>query len=1155
MYKVISGVFLALCSLTVKAQGETNNWYFGDNSGMHFNALTPQATFGQLQANQGSASMSDTAGNLLFYTDGHMVYNKQHQIMVNGLPISDGVESSQPAVIIPKPGVPDHYYIFSNTFGFTLNLEPITIFSYSEVDMTLDSGNGAVISHHNLISNNTNCRLSAVKNRAGNGYWVGIVDLASAKFKIYSVTTSGISTVPVESNTISPSTVSMGGFQGCMKFSPDGTKLLLADYYSGTSLYDFDNLTGVVSNPRVVNNLFSSYGVEFSPSSNIAYASTLYDYKGLYQYDLTAADIPASQKTITIGNSLYEANPMGQLQLASNGKIYFANFHSFAIGEVNDPDLLGAECNYDPYAVPMFASRPKFGLPNFVQSYFNNLITAQKYCSGSTTRFTLANPQDVVSVVWDFGDGSPTQSGLTVVHNYPAIGDYVATATITLNSGIITKQKLIKIVSQPVIANSIPDQKICGQNSMYYDLSQHNATLLGMQSPADFGVQYFATANDAIDNINQLGHSNYLLDFGTRPIYAKVYAKGNPTCFALTQFNLSLNREATAAQPSDYVVCESGPYDGRDVFNLQSKNIEILNSQDPAVFAVSYHPTSNDAINNTNPLPNSYTNTNPTETIHVRVTNVNESSCFATTTLVLKVIQSPTVVTVGDYKICDDVSNNGTETFDLTTKTAEVLNGQSSVNFQVSYHLNQTDAQNGVNPIAAPIVNTSQNQEIYFRISVAGNVGCTGVGSFHLVVNKLPVANAVVDTYLCDYGNDGVELFDLQANNLNVLGNQNVAEFGVTYHLTQSDANANSNALPQHYQNVSNPQTVYARIENRVSASCFATTAFKIGLNKMPVANSVSDMVACADGANAIFSLDSQDTVLLGSQIAGDFNISYHLSQADANTGVNALSSNYTNSSNPQTVFVRMENKLAKTCFVTSSFQIVVRQKPVLNMTDVYSICEGSSIMVTAPSGYDSYLWSNGEAGNSTVITNAGNYSLTVAKNYGDIVCDQTQNFVVHNSNVAVINEIKISDWSSNENAIEIMVSGDGDYEYSIDGMVYQQSNIFSNLPNGIYTVYVKDKRGCGIAIEEVQLLMYPRFFTPNGDGYNDTWNISPTDKEPNLSFSIFDRFGKLLKVIKNNDGGWDGTFNGELLPATDYWFVVKRQDGNEYKGHFALKR
>jgi hypothetical protein len=125
MYKVISGVFLALCSLTVKAQGETNNWYFGDNSGMHFNALTPQATFGQLQANQGSASMSDTAGNLLFYTDGHMVYNKQHQIMVNGLPISDGVESSQPAVIIPKPGVPDHYYIFSNTFGFNLNLEPL----------------------------------------------------------------------------------------------------------------------------------------------------------------------------------------------------------------------------------------------------------------------------------------------------------------------------------------------------------------------------------------------------------------------------------------------------------------------------------------------------------------------------------------------------------------------------------------------------------------------------------------------------------------------------------------------------------------------------------------------------------------------------------------------------------------------------------------------------------------------------------------------------------------------------------------------------------------------------------------------------------------------------------------------------------------------
>ncbi|MCL9807680.1 T9SS type B sorting domain-containing protein [Flavobacterium amniphilum] len=1154
MYKVIIGVFLALCSLTVKAQGETNNWYFGYNSGMHFNALTPQATSGQLYVNQGTSSMSDAAGNLLFYTDGNMVYNKQHQIMVNGFPIADYVESSQAAIIVPKPGTPDHYYIFSNTFGFDFDLNTINTFSYSEVDMTLDSGNGAVISHHNFISNSTNCRLSAVKNRNGDGYWVGIVDVDSSRFKMYSVTASGISTVPVESNTISPSLISMGGYQGCMKFSPDGTKILMTDFYLGTSLYDFDNATGVASNPRIVNTLNNSYGVEFSPSSDVAYVSTIFHNKALFQYDLTAADIPASQKTITIGNSLYELNPLGQLQLASNGKIYFSNFRSYTIGEVNDPDLLGAECNYDPHAVQMIASEPRFGLPNFVQSFFSNLITTQKYCSGSTTRFTLANPQDVVSVVWDFGDGSPTQTGLTVVHNYPAIGDYVATATITLNSGILTKQKLIKIVSQPVIANSIPDQKICGQNSMFYDLSQYNSIVLGTQLPADFGVQYFATATDAVDNINQLGITNYQLVFGTRPIYVKVFAKGNPTCFALTQFNLSLNREATAEQPSDYVICESAPYDGRDVFNLQSKTNEILNGQDPAVFNVSYHPTSNDAINNANPLPNSYTNANPTETIHARVTNVNESSCFATTTLVLKVIQSPTVVTVGDYKICDDVSNNGTETFDLITKTAEVLNGQPAATFQVTYHLNQTDAQNGVNPIAAPIVNTSQNQEIYFRISVNGNVGCSGVGSFHLVVNKLPVANTVADQYVCDNGNDGVELFDLQANNPSVLENQNVAEFGVTYHLTQSDATTNSNPLPQYYQNVSNPQTVYARIENRANPSCFASNSFKIGLNKMPVANVVPDMVACSDGASALFLLNSHETVLLGSQNAGDFNITYHLSQSDANAGLNSLNSNYTNTFNPQTIFIRLENKLARECYVTSSFQINVRQKPALDMADVYSICEGSSITVTAPLGYDSYLWSNGETANSTIITNAGNYSLTVTKNYSDIVCDQTQNFVVYNSNVAVINEIKINDWSTNQNSIEVLVTGDGDYEYSIDGVMYQSSNVFSGLSSGVYTVYVRDKKGCGIVTQELRLLAYPQFFTPNGDGYNDVWRIEFADQEPNLSLVIFDRFGKLIKKT-DNANGWDGTYLGNPLPASDYWFVVKRQDGKEYKGHFALKR
>jgi gliding motility-associated-like protein len=130
-----------------------------------------------------------------------------------------------------------------------------------------------------------------------------------------------------------------------------------------------------------------------------------------------------------------------------------------------------------------------------------------------------------------------------------------------------------------------------------------------------------------------------------------------------------------------------------------------------------------------------------------------------------------------------------------------------------------------------------------------------------------------------------------------------------------------------------------------------------------------------------------------------------------------------------------------------------------------------------------------------------------------------------------------------------------GDYEYSIDGINYQANNLFSGVNSGEYKIYVRDKNGCGTATEEVYLLMYPKFFTPNGDGYNDTWKIKSSDNEKNLTFKIFDRFGKLLKELDSNSNGWDGTYANQPLPATDYWFVVTRKNGTEHKGHFSLKR
>ena len=140
-------------------------------------------------------------------------------------------------------------------------------------------------------------------------------------------------------------------------------------------------------------------------------------------------------------------------------------------------------------------------------------------------------------------------------------------------------------------------------------------------------------------------------------------------------------------------------------------------------------------------------------------------------------------------------------------------------------------------------------------------------------------------------------------------------------------------------------------------------------------------------------------------------------------------------------------------------------------------------------------------------------------------------------------------------NYIEIIASGDGDFEYSIDGINYQDSNYFSNIQGGMHTVFVRDKDGCGQDSEEVTVIDYPKFFTPNDDGYNDFWQIKGIVNFPNSETLIFDRYGKLLARITSNDLGWNGLYNGKQMMSNDYWFRTDLGDGKTFSGHFSLKR
>ena len=252
-------------------------------------------------------------------------------------------------------------------------------------------------------------------------------------------------------------------------------------------------------------------------------------------------------------------------------------------------------------------------------------------------------------------------------------------------------------------------------------------------------------------------------------------------------------------------------------------------------------------------------------------------------------------------------------------------------------------------------------------------------------------------------------------------------------------------------------------------------------------------------------------------------------------------------------------------CYSITEVVVRVKGSPELGSTQetVYyclnsfpqTITLDSGIINDTPNNYY-YNWSTGETTISIEVNELGTYTVLVTEPDG---CANERIINVLASDIASIQNITIEDISNN-NAVTVLVTGAGTYEYAINNSngPYQTSNTFDNLQPGIYTVFIRDiKNDCGIVSEDVSVIGYSKFFTPNGDGINDTWQLKGLSEQfqPNSKVFIYDRYGKLLYTLNSFSDAWDGTFNGQALPSNDYWFSATLDDGRIFKNHFTLKR
>lgn len=396
-----------LASAPAFAQKEAYNWYFGDHAGITFHENKPVSTYGSLHSFEGCAVMSDrTTGELLFYTNGETVWNRNHQIMSNGTGLLGGQSSTQNALITPDPGNSLRYYIFTVPDLTPSNGQIKTTYLHYSI-VSLENPNGVVLSKNTPLLDKMSEKITGTVRNCNSGeFWVVTHHAEKNIFYSFHVTAAGIDMTPV----VSPySEVNIDHRIGYIKISPDGSKLALASLnsYFGNSylmMFDFDQTTGVISNPRRISDEVGNryYGVSFSPDNMRLYVSGAI----LAQYTLYPSDANSIRGSRVILNA---TNTRGALQMAPDGKIYLASSNEVSyktLDAIEYPNLSGTNCGYKKDAVEL-STTCLWGLPNFMDY---NIVSDNVYfitvCSGgnNTDRIGIA-PVAGYSYLWTPAEG------------------------------------------------------------------------------------------------------------------------------------------------------------------------------------------------------------------------------------------------------------------------------------------------------------------------------------------------------------------------------------------------------------------------------------------------------------------------------------------------------------------------------------------------------------------------------------------------------------------------------------------------------------------------------------------------------------------------------------------------------------------------------
>jgi gliding motility-associated-like protein len=821
-------------------------------------------------------------------------------------------------------------------------------------------------------------------------------------------------------------------------------------------------------------------------------------------------------------------------------------------------------------------------IPNgcFAVATVNMNITFNKIVANEKNEYICFNGTDDISI-----NLNTLSAGMLISPATVPVTEFYATSaaanlganpispnqTITTNGNLVTQTFFVRFeisddcytvrpirvnLVHPVIVQS--NFEVCdfnNDNSENVQLSQYSSAIVGTQNASTI---FYPTLADATNGTNPITNVTVT---GNQQVFVKI---NSYNCQQIYPVNLSLTSTPAVSSPVTITlnnICDNNN-DGNEIYNLTLAQPQIYTGSNVSfTYYSNYDPTTH-TFSNQITNPTQFVVSGGSATVFVKV-KFNNGECFSAAQVNIQMtFLPPVVLNSATLETCDE-DFNLSETFQLNDAIPQLFlpsqNTQPLSDMTISYYNTSAEANAGnpANQIGTTITTSISSVQVWVRFQ-SQTTGCYSVAPIQLNTYFPPKAINSTLT-VCDENLDGSYEVNL-LNFTNIMVDIPNPANTFTFYLTQQDAQNGTNPIanPANFTANPFPTQIWVKVQNIPGCDDIATVNFVSG-NKVTLQNGGPFQLSVCDTGND--GIENVNLTQFQTQIYTGTNVTftYYPSLADLNAGTNAIATpsnfSYNQSTGSNIVYVKVS--VPGFCSNVAEIHLSLKQTPVFDIPTLYFCPEGSLEYTVHIEGHTiiSYVWTNpsgqviSTTDTITGITTVGTYTLTVTASNG---CTYTETFEIKHYDVPVIQQLEF-----NGNNVTVHATGSQTILYSIDGITWQATNTFYNLPTGITTFYVKYANSDCIVKQQGVVLDIKNAITPNGDGFNDKWIIKNLHvfggKMSNVK--VFDRYQSLIfEQSTSSEFVWDGTIKGRAIPTSSYWYVITLPDGRTFTGWLLVK-